>query len=207
MPTNPYGESKLTFERVLRWYDQAYGLRYVSLRYFNAAGATARNGEDHDPETHLIPNVLKVAQGAKPLVEVFGSDYPTADGTCVRDYIHVFDLARAHVLSLNRAAEHSDIFNLGCGGNGYSVNEVIETARLVTSHEIPVRVAKRRPGDPAVLCAASDRIQSELGWRPSTPDLIDIIASAWQWMQSRSRSDEETLVLAPCADASPASLS
>jgi UDP-glucose 4-epimerase len=183
-PTNPYGESKLAFERALKWYDAAYGLRYASLRYFNAAGATAHCGESHNPETHIIPIILQAAAGAREAVEVYGDDYPTRDGTCVRDYIHVLDLARAHILSLGALSEGSRIYNLGCGGDGYSVREVIETARAVTGREIKVRVGPRRPGDPAVLIASSEKIKRELGWQPDRQDLELIIQSAWDWMQS-----------------------
>jgi UDP-glucose 4-epimerase len=181
-PTNPYGETKLAFERMLGWFEQAYALRYASLRYFNAAGATERCGESHDPETHLIPIVLQAAAGARPDVTVFGTDYPTPDGTCVRDYIHVVDLARAHVLALDLVGERSAVFNLGCGGRGYSVREVVDVAREVTGREIPVRTGPRRPGDPAVLVASSDRIRGELGWKPERQDLRDIVASAWAWL-------------------------
>jgi UDP-glucose 4-epimerase len=187
-PTNPYGETKLAFEQALRWYDGAYGLRYVSLRYFNAAGASARSGERHDPETHLIPLVLQAAAGQRREVTLFGEDYPTRDGTCVRDYIHVVDLAQAHVLALEALAGRghpSRIYNLGCGGEGYSVREVIEVAQKVTGREIPLRVGPRRPGDPAVLIASSERISRELGWRPAQQDLGAIIGSAWEWMQQR----------------------
>lgn len=181
-PTNPYGETKLAFERAMNWYDRAYGLRYASLRYFNAAGATAKCGEVHDPETHLIPILLQVATGKRSHVEIFGDDYPNADGTCVRDYIHVVDLARAHVLALNALAEGSRIYNLGCGGDGYSVRQVIETARQVTGREIPTKVGPRRAGDPAVLIASSQKIKRELGWQPKYQDLPLIIESAWGWM-------------------------
>jgi UDP-glucose 4-epimerase len=184
-PTNPYGDSKLAFEQALKAYDSAYGIRYASLRYFNAAGATERCGELHDPETHLIPIVLQAASGERDLVEIYGDDYPTRDGTCIRDYIHVVDLARAHVLALEILNERSAIFNLGCGGDGYSVKEVLETAREVTGKEINTRISQRRPGDPAVLIASSDRIKSELGWKPEFQDLRVIIESAWSWMQSR----------------------
>lgn len=188
-PTNPYGETKLAFEHALAWYEKAYGLRYASLRYFNAAGASEQCGEIHDPETHLIPLVLQAAQGRKPFVQIFGDDYPTRDGTCVRDYIHVIDLARAHVLALQILDERSAIFNLGCGGDGYTVKEVIDAAREVTGLEIPTQVGERRPGDPAVLIASSDRIRQELGWRPEFQDLRVIIESAWKWMNSRGRGD------------------
>jgi len=183
-PTNPYGDTKLAFERALDWYEGAYGLRYASLRYFNAAGATALNGEVHDPETHLIPLVLQAAAGRLPAVTVFGDDYPTRDGTCVRDYIHVVDLARAHVLAVGILDTRSAIYNLGCGGAGYTVREVIETARAVTGREIPVRRGPRRAGDPAVLIASSARIRAELGWQPARQDLRTIVADTWAWMQA-----------------------
>ena len=182
-PTNPYGESKLAFEKALHWYERAYGLKYVSLRYFNAAGATEKCGEDHDPESHIIPIALQAAAGKRPHVEIYGDDYPTPDGTCLRDYIHVVDLARAHILALKDSTK-SAIYNLGCGGNGYSVREVIETAQRVSGKEIRVRVGPRRPGDPAILIASSDKIKSELGWQPQYQDLRVIIDSAWRWMQS-----------------------
>lgn len=181
-PTNPYGESKLAFERAMHWYEHAYGLHYASLRYFNAAGASEKCGEDHDPESHIIPITLQAATGKRTHVEIFGDDYPTADGTCIRDYIHVIDLARAHILALGVLHERSSIYNLGCGGDGYSVREVIETARRVTGKEIPVRMGPRRAGDPAVLIASSDKIKSELGWQPQFQDLGLIIESAWRWM-------------------------
>lgn len=188
-PTNPYGETKLAFERALYWYDQAHGLRYTSLRYFNAAGATLRNGERHDPETHLIPSVLDVAAGRRPKVTIFGEDYPTRDGTCVRDYIHVEDLARAHVLALEAMATgtiSSRVYNLG-GGGGYTVREVVETARSVTGEKIPVQVGMRRPGDPAMLIASSEKISAELNWHPARQNLVDIVESAWSWMTKRVR--------------------
>jgi UDP-glucose 4-epimerase len=181
-PTNTYGETKLAFEKAMHWYERAHGLRYASLRYFNAAGATERCGEDHDPETHLIPITLQAAAGKRAHVEIYGDDYPTADGTCIRDYIHVVDLARAHILALDVLSERSAIYNLGCGGDGYSVRDVIETARRVTGKEIPVRMGPRRPGDPAVLIASSDKIKSELGWQPQFQDLGLIVESAWKWM-------------------------
>jgi UDP-glucose 4-epimerase len=182
-PTNPYGETKLAFERTLRWFASAYGLRSISLRYFNAAGATARNGEDHDPETHLIPLVLRAASGHLPFVTVFGIDYPTPDGTCIRDYIHVEDLARAHVLALGGLDSEGtcEAYNLGCGGRGYSVREVIDTAARVTGGRIPEKIAARRAGDPAILIASSDRIRRDLGWVPRHVGLQDIIESAWAW--------------------------
>jgi UDP-glucose 4-epimerase len=190
-PTNPYGETKLALERAFAWYAGAYGLRHASLRYFNAAGATARCGERHDPETHLIPLVLQAAAGLRPAISVFGEDYPTRDGTCVRDYIHVLDLARAHVLALEALADPgrapSAVYNLGCGGDGYTVREVIAAAERVAGRAIPVQTAPRRAGDPAVLVASSARITRELGWRAERQDLDTIIASAWSWMQGRGR--------------------
>lgn len=190
-PTNPYGEAKLAFERALRWYENAYGMRYASLRYFNAAGASDRFGECHHPETHLIPIVLQAAAGKIGAIEIYGEDYPTRDGTCVRDYIHVIDLARAHILALGILEERSAIYNLGCGGDGYSVREVINAAREVTGRDIPVRTGPRRPGDPAVLVAASDKIRRELNWRPAMQDLREIIRSAWAWMQDHPYGYEE----------------
>jgi UDP-glucose 4-epimerase len=183
-PTNPYGETKLAFERALRWYEGAYGLRFASLRYFNAAGATGRCGEVHSPETHLIPIVLQAAAGRRTHVEVYGEDYPTRDGTCVRDYIHVVDLARAHVAALSILGERSAVYNLGCGGEGYTVKQVIDSARDGTGRDVNVRVGPRRPGDPAVLVASSEKIRRELGWSPRFQDLRAIIESAWAWMQS-----------------------
>ncbi len=183
VPSNPYGETKLAFERALPWYERAFGLHAASLRYFNAAGASERRGEVHDPETHLIPLVLQAAAGARPEVTVFGDDYPTPDGTCIRDYIHVVDLAQAHVLALGAVADRRCIYNLGCGGAGYSVRQVIEAARRITGREIPLRIGPRRAGDPAVLVASSAKIQSELGWQPRLGDLDVIVASAWQWMK------------------------
>jgi len=190
-PTNPYGESKLAFERALRWYENAYGIRYASLRYFNAAGATKQFGEWHDPETHLIPLVLHAANGTRPDVQIFGDDYPTRDGTCLRDYIHVIDLARAHILALNILDERSAIYNLGCGGDGYTVKEVIDTAREVTGREVKTRVTPRRAGDPAVLIASSNRIKSELGWQPQFQDLRLIVQSAWDWLSANPRGYQE----------------
>lgn len=182
-PTNPYGESKLAFERALRWFDQSDGFRYVSLRYFNAAGATLEHGELHQPESHLIPILLQAASGKRRYAEIYGDDYPTRDGTCVRDYIHVVDLARAHILALGMLQERSRIYNLGCGGEGYTVREVVDAARQVTGADIPVRISARRPGDPAVLIASSERIMRELNWAPEMQDLRKIILSAWTWMQ------------------------
>jgi UDP-glucose 4-epimerase len=181
-PSNPYGETKLAFERAMHWYTEAYGLRYASLRYFNAAGATEHCGEWHDPETHLIPIALQAAAGTRAAVEIYGEDYPTRDGTCLRDYIHVVDLARAHILALKALQAGSRIYNLGCGGEGYTVREVIETARAVTGKDIAVRVAPRRPGDPATLVASSEKIKRELKWNPQYQDLGVIIESAWRWV-------------------------
>jgi UDP-glucose 4-epimerase len=179
-PINPYGESKLAFEQILRWYGEIHGLRFVSLRYFNAAGASEKFGEEHRIETHLIPNILKVALGQKPHVEIYGTDYDTPDGTCIRDYIHILDLSRAHILALN--STKSEFYNLGTGG-GASVREVIEACRKVTGHKIPVVEKKRRPGDPARLVAASDKVQRELNWRPKFQSIDAIIESAWRWHQ------------------------
>ena len=179
-PTNPYGESKLAFERILRWYDEAYGMRYVSLRYFNASGASERYGEDHQPETHLIPNVLKVAAGEEPHVRIFGENYDTPDGTCIRDYIHVIDLADAHLLALGAMEKGSEIYNLGYG-SGYSVAEVVEMARQVTGRWISTEAGPRRPGDPPVLIASPDKIMRDLGWQPRHSELDRIIESAWRW--------------------------
>ncbi|MDQ1638177.1 MAG: UDP-glucose 4-epimerase [Pyrinomonadaceae bacterium] len=183
-PTNPYGESKLVFERALRWYDEAYSLRYASLRYFNAAGASEKCGEDHDPESHLIPIALQVAAGTRDAIQVYGDDYPTPDGTCVRDYIHVIDLARAHILALGALDQGSRIYNLGCGRAGYSVKEVLAAAREVTGKEIRATVAPRRAGDPSVLIASSEKIKQELSWKPQFQDLRVIIESAWKWLQA-----------------------
>lgn len=186
-PANPYGETKLAFERLLHWTSQAHGLRYAALRYFNACGASENYGEHHRPETHLIPIVLQVALGQRDEVAVFGTDYPTRDGSCVRDYIHVLDLAQAHILSVEALERDGSIqervFNLG-NGEGYTVLEVIEAARRVTGHSIPCREEGRRPGDPAVLIASSEAIRKELGWRPERPNLDEIIASAWRWYQN-----------------------
>ena len=177
-PINPYGESKLAFEKILRWYDEIHGLKFVSLRYFNAAGATANFGEDHRLETHLVPNVLKVALGQKPHVEVFGADYETPDGTCIRDYIHIVDLARAHILALGTA--RSELYNLGSGG-GASVREVIAACRKITGKKIDTVEKRRRPGDPPRLIASSEKIKRELGWQPQFQSLGAIIESAWKW--------------------------
>ncbi|MFL6584211.1 MAG: UDP-glucose 4-epimerase GalE [Chthoniobacterales bacterium] len=179
-PINPYGESKLGFERILHWYDAIHGLRFVSLRYFNAAGASLRFGEQHRVETHLIPNVLKVALGQKAQVEIYGTDYDTPDGTCIRDYIHILDLSEAHILALK--AEKSEFYNLGTGG-GSSVREVIDVCRSVTGREIRVVEKPRRAGDAPRLIAASEKIKRELGWSPKFQRLDAIIESAWKWHQ------------------------
>jgi UDP-glucose 4-epimerase len=179
-PVSPYGESKLAFEKILRWYDQIHGFTFVSLRYFNAAGATQNLGEDHRPETHLIPTVLKVALGQSPNVEIYGTDYDTPDGTCVRDYIHILDLARAHILALGATA--SGFYNLGTGG-GSSVREVITACRKITGRKIEVIEKPRRPGDPPRLIASSTKITNELGWRPQFQSLGVIVESAWKWHQ------------------------
>jgi UDP-glucose 4-epimerase len=183
-PINPYGESKLAFEKILRWYDEIHGLKFVSLRYFNAAGASANFGEDHRVETHLIPNVLKVALGQKPHVEIYGADYETPDGTCIRDYIHIIDLARAHILALG--APQSELYNLGTGG-GSSVREVIEACHKITGRKIQTVEKPRRPGDPSRLIASSKKIKKDLGWRPQFESLDAIIGSAWKWHQKFPR--------------------
>jgi UDP-glucose 4-epimerase len=187
-PINPYGESKLAFEKILHWYGEIHGLKFICLRYFNAAGASTKFGEDHRVETHLIPNVLKVALGQKPNVEIFGTDYETPDGTCVRDYIHIVDLARAHILALNSAK--SDFYNLGTGG-GASVREVIDSCRKVTGRKIDIVEKPRRPGDPPRLIASSEKIKRELGWEPRFQSLDAIIESAWKWHQKFPRGYED----------------
>ena len=183
VPGSPYGESKFILERLLYWLDRVHGLRYAALRYFNAAGASAERGEDHNPELHLIPIVLQVALGQREKIKIFGDDYSTPDGTCVRDYIHVLDLAQAHILALRALDQSSRLYNLG-NGQGFSVKEVIDTARAITGHPIPAEMVARRPGDPAVLIAGSDKIRRELGWQPQHPNLRDIIESAWRWHKS-----------------------
>lgn len=179
-PINPYGESKLMFEKVLLWYRQLHNLDFVAFRYFNAAGASAQFGEHHRIESHIIPNVLFVAQGRKTHVELYGTDYPTPDGTCIRDYIHIADLAQAHILALQPGK--SGFFNLG-NGSGFSVKEVIATCEKVTGCKIPVVEKPRRPGDPARLVAAADKAIQELGWKPKYPHLEQIVATAWAWHQ------------------------
>jgi len=184
-PTNPYGESKLLVEHMLRWFNRIHGFRYASLRYFNVAGAIEGYGEAHEPESHLIPLVLDVALGRRTSIKIFGQDYPTRDGTCIRDYIHVKDLADAHLLAL-AALETKDrlIYNIG-NGQGFTVREVIDSVRRVTGQPIPVEECPRREGDPAVLVASAEKIKRELGWKPQYADLDAIIASAWEWHQKR----------------------
>jgi UDP-glucose 4-epimerase len=183
-PTNTYGESKLLVEHMLDWFHRIHGLRYACLRYFNAAGATPGQGEDHRPESHLIPLILQVALGKRDHIAIYGTDYPTADGTCVRDYIHVTDLASAHLLVLDALRDKDKlIYNLG-SGRGFSVREVIETVRRVTGHPIPVREVGRRAGDPAVLVASSAKIKRDLGWEPRFPGLESIVRSAWDWFRA-----------------------
>lgn len=184
-PTNPYGESKLLVEKMLRWMNESHGLRYASLRYFNVAGAMEGYGEAHEPESHLIPLILDVALGRRKSIKVFGRDYPTEDGSCVRDYIHVVDLAEAHLLALGALGEKSRlIYNIG-NGQGFTVLEVIDAVRRVTRKPIPVEECERRPGDPAVLVASSEKIKVELGWQPKFAELDKIISSAWEWHQQR----------------------
>ena len=186
-PGSPYGESKYILERLLHWMDAVFGMRYAALRYFNACGAVSEShGEDHDPETHLIPIVLQVALGQREKVVIYGDDYDSPDGTCVRDYVHILDLASAHLLALDALDSGSRTYNLG-NGKGFSVKEVVEAAREVTGHPIPVEMGARRPGDPAVLVAGSQRIRDELGWQPRYAELKDIIASAWAWHQANPR--------------------
>ena len=181
VPGSPYGESKYFIERVLHWAHVTKGLRYAALRYFNAAGCTPVRGEDHDPETHLIPLVLQVALGQRENIKIFGDDYNTPDGSCVRDYIHIEDLAQAHILALEALHEREVLhYNLG-NGNGSSVKEVVESVREITGHPVPAEVTPRRPGDPDVLIADSSKIREELGWEPRYPDLKSIIQSAWDW--------------------------
>lgn len=185
-PTNAYGESKLLVEQMLAWFHRIHGLRYSCLRYFNAAGAAGDLGEDHVPESHLIPLTLQVALGKREYISIFGTDYPTSDGTCVRDYVHVSDLASAHILVLDALRQRDKlIYNLGTG-HGFSVREVIETARRVTGHPIPAREVARRPGDPAVLVAGSNSIKRDLRWQPQFPELESIVRSAWEWRRKHS---------------------
>lgn len=183
-PTNPYGESKLLSEYMMRWMSESRGLRFAALRYFNVAGAAEGFGEHHEPESHLIPLILDVALGRRQSIKIFGHDYPTPDGTCVRDYIHIADLANAHLVALEALTgdRRHLVYNIG-NGQGFTVLQVIDSVRRVTGHSIPVEVCDRRPGDPAVLVASSAAIQRDLGWKPQHPDLDDIIASAWDWHQ------------------------
>jgi UDP-glucose 4-epimerase len=188
-PTNAYGESKLLVEHMLTWLNRIHGLRYASLRYFNVAGAVEGRGEAHEPESHLIPLILDVALGRRKSIKIFGQDYPTPDGTCIRDYVHVGDLADAHILALNALGTHSRlIYNIG-NGHGFSVREVVESVRRVTGHPIPLVEEPRRPGDPAVLVASSKRIMDELGWKPRFSALDDIVRSAWIWHQQRYKTE------------------
>jgi UDP-glucose 4-epimerase len=190
LPVNAYGESKLAFERCLPWYSGAYGLRHVSLRYFNACGATAFRGEYRKKETHIIPILFEVALGLRDSFSLFGTDYPTKDGTCVRDYIHVADIARAHILALENIEAVSGVaYNMG-NGSGYTNLEVIEAVRRVTGHAIPVTEADRRVGDPAILVASSDKIRNELAWKPQFADLASMVATAWDWRKSHPRGYE-----------------
>jgi len=184
-PTNAYGESKLLVEQMLAWFHRIHGFRYASLRYFNVAGAIPDYGEAHEPESHLIPLILDVALGRREKIKIFGQDYPTKDGTCIRDYIHVRDLADAHLLALAALEQHGRLlYNIG-NGQGFTVREVIDSVRRVTGKPIPVEECPRRPGDPAVLVAGSEKIKQELGWRPQFADLDTIVASAWEWHQKR----------------------
>ncbi len=187
-PGSPYGESKWMVERALAWADRLHGLRSACLRYFNAAGADpeGRLGEDHDPETHLIPLVIDAALGRRPQLDVYGDDYPTPDGTCLRDYVHVTDLASAHLLALDQLDARSVTYNLG-NGRGYSVREVIAAVEAVRGRSVPYRVVQRRPGDPAVLVASSERIRAETGWRPRFSDLHDMVRTAWAWREAHPR--------------------
>lgn len=184
-PTNAYGESKLLVEQMLTWLNRVHGFRYASLRYFNVAGAVEGRGEAHEPESHLIPLILDVALGKRQSIKIFGQDYPTPDGTCIRDYVHVQDLAHAHLLAFEALVNRDRlIYNIG-NGQGFSIREVIESARRVTGHPIPVEEAERRPGDPAVLIASSEKIERELGWKREFDKLDEIVASAWKWHQQR----------------------
>ena len=184
-PTNAYGESKLLVEQMLRWFHQIHGFRTATLRYFNVAGALPERGEEHEPESHIIPLILDVALGKRASISIFGEDYDTPDGTCIRDYIHVADLADAHILALQVLEKESRLLvNLG-NGNGFSVKQVVEAARRVTGHAIPVEIKDRRPGDPARLVASSERARTQLGWQPKHPELDDIVNSAWRWHQRR----------------------
>jgi len=180
VPGSPYGESKNILERMLYWLDRTMGLRYACLRYFNAAGASAERGEQHDPESHIIPLVLQVALGQREHFSIFGDDYPTPDGTCIRDYVHVIDLAQAHILAMRALDDGSRTYNLG-NGRGFSIQELIDMARELTGHPIPTRIVARRAGDPAILIASNEKIRRELGWEPRYPELRSILESAWKW--------------------------
>ena len=193
-PTNAYGETKLCMEKMMKWADKAHGVKYISLRYFNVAGAhvSGEIGEDHNPETHLIPLILQVPLGKREFISIFGDDYETHDGTCIRDYIHVTDLADAHILAVHKLREgsESNIYNLG-SGNGLTVKEMIEAARKVTEHEIPAKVCERRAGDPAKLVASSEKARRELGWNPKYENVEDMISSAWNWHKNHPNGFEK----------------
>ena len=193
-PTNAYGETKLCMEKMMKWADKAHGVKYISLRYFNVAGAhvSGEIGEDHNPETHLIPLILQVPLGKREFISIFGDDYETHDGTCIRDYIHVTDLADAHILAVHKLREgsESNIYNLG-SGNGFTVKEMIEAARKVTEHEIPAKVCERRAGDPAKLVASSEKARRELGWNPKYENVEDMISSAWTWHKNHPNGFEK----------------
>ena len=193
-PTNAYGETKLCMEKMMKWADKAHGVKYISLRYFNVAGAhvSGEIGEDHNPETHLIPLILQVPLGKREFISIFGDDYETHDGTCIRDYIHVTDLADAHILAVHKLREgsESNIYNLG-SGNGFTVKEMIEAARKVTEHEIPAKVCERRSGDPAKLVASSEKARRELGWNPKYENVEDMISSAWNWHKNHPNGFEK----------------
>ena len=193
-PTNAYGETKLCMEKMMKWADKAHGVKYISLRYFNVAGAhvSGEIGEDHNPETHLIPLILQVPLGKREFISIFGDDYETHDGTCIRDYIHVTDLADAHILAVHKLREgsESNIYNLG-SGNGFTVKEMIEAARKVTEHEIPAKVCERRAGDPAKLVATSEKARRELGWNPKYENVEDMISSAWNWHKNHPNGFEK----------------
>jgi UDP-glucose 4-epimerase len=186
-PVNPYGETKLVIERALAWYDHAYGIQSAALRYFNAAGATAEFGEDHRPETHLLPRLFTAASGSQAAFHIYGDDYPTPDGTCVRDYVHVLDIAQAHILALHSLSKlGSRIYNVG-HGKGYSIRAVLKAVEEITGRKLEVQVSGRRPGDPAVLVATARRLRRELKWQPRHSDLKNIIESAWVWMQNHPK--------------------
>ena len=193
-PTNAYGETKLCMEKMMKWADKAHGVKYISLRYFNVAGAhvSGEIGEDHNPETHLIPLILQVPLGKREFISIFGDDYDTHDGTCIRDYIHVIDLADAHILAVEklRSGSDSNIYNLG-SGNGFTVKEMVQAAREVTGHEIPAKICERRAGDPAKLVAASNKARTELGWNPKHENIKEMIATAWKWHQGHPNGFEK----------------